>query len=92
MVALKQLVLSTKEYFVEKKYDYVTVNGVPYKTSGPQNVYMAIGAKLRWSTDWGGYRHVFKVCASSTGGSTVNLWDTCMNANRQSYTNANHRG
>ena len=92
VVALKRLVLSTKEYFVEKIYDYVTVNGVRYIYSGPQNVYMAIGAKLKWHTDQTGFRHGFKVCASSAGGSTVNLWDTCMNANRQSYTNANHRG
>ena len=66
VLALRPLSVYTEEYSVEKKYDYLTVNGVQYKNSGPERVKMVKGAALEWYSDSSGTKAGWKVCAQDT--------------------------
>ena len=65
VLALRPLVVRTRQYVVETGYDYLTVNGVKYKNSGsgPNGVKMAKGAALLWRSDGSTQRSGWKVCA-----------------------------
>ena len=73
VLALRPLFLYTKQYVVESKYDYLTVNGVQYKSSGsgPNGVKMSKGAALLWRSDGGTQRSGWKVCAQDTMATTT---------------------
>ena len=68
VLALRPLVVYTKQYVVESKYDYLTVNGVQYKSSGsgPNGVKMSKGAALLWRSDEDTQSSGWKVCAQDT--------------------------
>ena len=70
-MALKPLVVTAEYYDVEKKYDYVTIKGFKYTSSGPNKVNMEKSQTWTWQSDDSLNKPGFKLCAST--GCDINL-------------------
>merc|ERR1719201_1099838 len=69
VIALRPFYVYTKQYQVEKGWDYLTVNGKQYKSnSAPNGVKMGKGAALQWKSDSFGTNPGWKVCAQDHAG------------------------
>ena len=63
--ALRGLTLVATQYDNEDTYDYVTVNGVQYRTTFPlQGVSMSNGARFVWTSDVSVTRAGYTLCAA----------------------------
>ena len=76
VLALRPLIVHTVQYEVERKYDYLTVNGHQYKYSRPDGVKMAKGAALQWYSDGSTQRAGWKVCAQDATTTTTTTTTT----------------
>merc|ERR1712159_604252 len=62
--ALRSLIVTAKQYSVEAKYDSITINGIPYMNSIPnEGVSMNKGARWFWNSDSSVTRPGYKLCA-----------------------------
>ena len=71
--ALRGMTLVTMEWAVESCCDYITVDGIQYKSSGPQGVYVGSGYELTWTSDGSVTRAGFKVCSNQTETAPVTI-------------------
>ena len=62
--ALQSVLLTARQYHIEPRYDYVTVNNVAHRTSFPsQGVSMNEGATWTWTSDGSVTRPGYVLCA-----------------------------
>ena len=65
--ALQPLILTTVQYDIQSRNDYITVGGARYEYSGPAQLKVAKGTELTWRSDGSSTNGGFKVCAQSGG-------------------------
>ena len=65
--ATRGVVVTATQYAIESTYDYVTLDGVEYKSSGspPSGVAMMAGALLTWQSDASQNGDGFTICTPS---------------------------
>ena len=63
VMALQPLILSATSFVVEKGYDFVQIDGLPYDSVGPKDIPMAKGAVWTWQSDNNGNHAGFTLCA-----------------------------
>ena len=62
--ALQPLHLTAEQYDIEENYDFVRVNVLAFRRSGPDDVYMAKGDTWVWKSDSSVTREGYKLCAN----------------------------